>query len=245
MKQYKNTAEFYNGDDWAYCKAQVTEDRIKRHGALYCEHCGMLLTKSFNPKENNNRHAIVYHHKIYLNNSNVNDASISINPNNIAVLCWRCHNIEHNRFNGNAKAFERKVYIVTGPSCSGKTTFVRERLEEGDVVLDIDDLWETVSGQPRYTKPNALKLVIFNLWRNLKEQIAQGVGNWRNAYIIESLPIATDRKREAERYRTHNVELVTMEATKEECLNRLLANPNGRNIEAYTRYIDEYFEDLC
>lgn len=244
MKQYKNTADFYNGEDWQYCKMQVTEERLKRDGALYCEHCGRLLTKSFNPKENNNKRAIVYHHKKYLTNFNVNDASISINPNNIAVLCWSCHNIEHNRFNGTAaNQIEKKVYIITGASCSGKTTFVRERIQEGDIVYDIDDLWQMVSGLPRYTKPNALKPIIFNLRNEIKDQIAKGVGYWRNAFIIESLPIATDRKREVERYKAHNVELITMDVSKEECINRLRLNPQGRNIKDYEKYINDYFDD--
>lgn len=244
MKRYENTAQFYNSEDWALCKMQVTEERIKRDGGLYCEHCKRLLTKSFNPKENNNKRAIVYHHITYLNNFNLNDASIAINPDNIAVLCWSCHNIEHNRFNGSAaNVIEKKVYIITGASCSGKTTFVRERVQEGDIVLDIDDLWQIVSGQPRYVKPNALKPIIFNLRNEIKDQIARGVGTWRNAFIIESLPYATDRKREVERYKAHNVELITMEATREECLNRLIANPNGRNIKDYTNYINNYFDD--
>lgn len=244
MKRYENTAQFYNSEDWALCKMQVTEERIKRDGGLYCEHCKRLLTKSFNPKENNNKRAIVFHHITYLNNFNLNDASVAINPNNIAVLCWSCHNQEHNRFNGSAaNVIEKKVYIITGASCSGKTTFVKERVQEGDIVLDIDDLWQMVSGQPRYVKPNALKPLIFNLRNAIREQIAKGVGTWRNAFVIESLPYATDRKREIERYKAHNVELITMEATREECLNRLIANPNGRNIKDYTTYINEYFDD--
>ena len=77
----------------------------------------------------------------------------------------------------------------------------------------------------------------------LKEQIAKGAGTWRNAYIIESLPLATDRKREAEKYKAHNCEIITMEASREECLNRLYAMPNGRNIKAYEEYINSYFDD--
>jgi len=242
MKRFENTAQFYRSKEWEDCKAQVTMERLK-DGVIYCEYCGKVVYKSFNPNERNNSKAAVFHHKVYLNNVNVNDASISINPNNIAILHWQCHNEVHNRFNGSNNSIEKKVYLVTGASCSGKTTFVRERVQEGDIVLDIDDIWQTVSGQPRYVKPNALKPIIFNIRNTLKEQIAQGVGNWRNAYIIESLPIATDRKREVERYKAHNVEVVTMEATREECLNRLLANPQGRNIKDYTRYIEEYYED--
>lgn len=243
MRFYENTTQFYKGLDWEYCKAQVTQDRLK-NGGLYCEHCGKIILKSFNPNERNNKGAVVYHHIIHLTNENVNDASISINPANIAVLHWQCHNEVHNRFNGTAAVIERKVYIVTGAPLSGKTTFVRERMQEGDIVLDIDDLWQTISGMPRYVKPNALKPIVFNLRLAIKEQIAKGAGSWRNAYIIESLPIATDRKREVQRYRTHNCELITMDASKEECLARLHAFPNGRDVKAYEGYIEEYFETL-
>lgn len=242
MKTYDNTTQFYNGQDWANCKAQVTQERLKS-GALYCEHCGKIILKSFNPNAKNNKGAVVYHHKIYLTNQNVNDASISINPANIAILHWQCHNEVHGRFNGAAVAVERKVYLVTGAPLSGKTTFVRERMQEGDLVFDIDDLWQMLSGQERYIKPNTLKTMVFNLRLAVKEQIAKGAGGWRNAYIIESLPLATDRKREAERYKAHNTEIITMEASREECLNRLYTMPNGRDIKSYEEYINNYFDD--
>jgi len=136
MKQYQTTAQFYKSQDWADCKAQVTQARLK-DGALYCEHCGKVIVKNFNPAANNNAGAIVYHHKVYLNNYNVNDASISINPDNIAILHWQCHNEVHNRFNGVSTQPEKKVYLITGASCSGKTSFVKERVQPNDVVLDI------------------------------------------------------------------------------------------------------------
>jgi len=242
MKTYDNTAQFYRSQDWANCKAQVTNDRLK-DGVLYCEYCGKPIVKNFNPTANNNGGAVVYHHKIHLTNFNVNEAAISINPKNIMVVHWNCHNQIHERFNGQNTQVEKKVYIITGSSCSGKTTFVKERLQAGDVVLDIDDLWEMVSGQPRYTKPNQLKPLVFNLRQQLKDNIARGVGTWRNAYIIESLPYATDRAREVERYKAHNVELITMEATREECLDRLHANPAGRDIKAYEQFINDYYDN--
>jgi predicted kinase/DNA-directed RNA polymerase subunit RPC12/RpoP len=242
MRRYENTTQFYNGIDWANCKAQVINERFKDK-PIICEHCGKIILKTFNPNERNNKGAIVFHHIKELNNINVNDASISINPKNIMVVHWQCHNEIHNRFNGVAQKVERKVYLITGASCSGKTTFVRERVQEGDIVLDIDDIWETISGMPRYVKPNQLKPIVFNIRNTLKEQIAKGVGTWRNAFIIESLPIATDRKREAERYKAHNVELITMEATREECLQRLYSRPDGRNIKAYEEYINDYYDN--
>lgn len=240
MKHYQTTAQFYKSQDWADCKAQVTQARLKG-GALYCEHCGQVIVKSFNPNEKNNAGAIVYHHKVYLNNYNVNDASISINPDNIAILHWQCHNEVHNRFNGVSSQPEKKVYLITGASCSGKTTFVKEHIQANDVVLDIDDIWCMVSGQARYIKPACLKPIVFKVRDEIKELISKGAGMWRNAYIIESLPSPTDRNREAERYKAFNVEVITMAATEQECLERLHTNPSGRDIKAYEGYIKEYF----
>lgn len=243
MRHFDTTAAFYNSKEWGHCKLQVMEERKRADGAIVCADCGRVLVKTFNPNANNNKHAMVFHHEIELNNYNCNDASISLNPNLITILCWSDHNKRHNRFNGTAARIERKVYLVTGAPCSGKTTFVRERMQEGDLVFDIDDLWQMLSGQQRYIKPNTLKAVVFNTRLAIKEQIAKGGGSWRNAYIIESLPLATDRKREAERYKAHNCEIVTMEASREECLNRLYAMPNGRDVKAYEEYINNYFDD--
>ena len=243
MRYYENTAQFYRGSDWANCKAQVTQERLK-DGALYCEHCGKIILKTFNPNERNNRNAVVYHHIKELSNLNVNDATISINPKNIMIVHWQCHNEIHNRFNGIIQKVEKKVYLIVGAPCAGKTTWVRERVQEGDIVLDIDDLWQTLSGMPRYNKPKQLNPIIFNLRQEIKKNIAGGVGNWRNAYIIESKLYTTmDRKREIEKYKAHNVELIEMEATREECLQRLYSKPDGRNVKAYEEYINEFYDN--
>ena len=243
MRTYKSTYDFYRGEDWANCKTQVLQKRMKSDGSIICEHCGKPILKGFNPNANNNSGAIVFHHKIYLNNYNVNDASISINPDNIQIVHWRCHNEIHERFgfgSGNNQA-EKKVYLITGAACSGKTSWVKERTHENDLIIDIDDIWQCISGQPRYTKPNALKPIVFKIRDELKGLVARGTGTWHNAFIIESLPSKQDREREADKYRAFNVEIITMDATQDECLQRLHSNPNGRNIKDYEGYIKDYY----
>lgn len=240
MRTYTTTAQFYRGPDWEACKQEVLQQRARADGALICEHCGQLIVKGFNPKANNNAGAVVFHHKTFLTNYNVNDAAVSINPDNIALLHWSCHNEVHQRF-GFGGMPEKKVYLVTGPPLSGKTTWARERMAGNDLLLDIDDIWQTISGQARYIKPNAVKPLVFAVRDELKALIGRGAGTWRNAFIIESLPAQTDRQRETERYKAHNVEVVTMQATEQECLDRLHRDPNGRNVTDYELYIREYF----
>lgn len=243
MKHYNNLKDFYNGDDWAMCKQQVLNDRITSDGKVICEHCNKEITKDFNPNKRNNRNAIVYHHKIELNVANVNDASISINPENIATLHWQCHNEVHNRFigsNGNNLP-TKKVYLVTGPSCSGKTTFVKERATDGDIVVDIDDIWEFVTRGKRYYKPKWAQSIVFAIRDAMIDKIITTKlnGTWYNAFVIESLPFGTDRNERASQLQA---EVIEMDATEEECLQRLYENPNGRNIRDYEKYIKDYFK---
>lgn len=241
MRYFDNLPQFYGSKEWEQCKAQVLNERIRTDGTIICEHCGQPILKSFNGQANNNKGAMVFHHKIYLNSLNVNDASISINPSNIQILHWKCHNEIHERFIGLNTRPEKKVYIITGAPCSGKTSFVKERLQANDLILDIDDIWEMVSGQPRYVKPNSLKPIVFQLRDDFKGMISRGTGTWRNAYIIESLPSPSDRNREADRYRAFNVEIITMDTSEAECIQRLHNDPKGRNVKDYEGYIKDYY----
>ena len=245
MRHFETTSQFYRSKEWEYCKQQVIQRELEKStdGVIRCGLCGEPIVKGFNPSERNNKGAIVFHHKIYLNNFNVNDASISINPDNIMVLHWSCHNEIHKRFGQGqvGNRVEKKVYLVTGASCSGKTTFVHDRMQEGDIVLDIDDIWEMVSGQARYIKPQSLKPIVFSIRDEIKGMIARGLGSWRNAFIIEGLPNAMERRKEADRYKAHNVEVVTMDTGEDECLARLNINPQGRDLKTYEGYIKEYF----
>ena len=239
MRKYSTLASFYAGDDWSECKAAVLSKRIKG-GAIYCEHCGEIILKDFNPRERNNAGAMVFHHKRpLLTVADANNAAISINENNIAILHWQCHNIVHNRFTGQNTQPEQKVYLITGAPCSGKTTFARERMQAGDVIVDIDDIWQQISGQPRYVKPNSLKPIVFKTRDEQEEQVRIRSGTWRNAFIIKSLPLPMERTRAAERF---GAELITLETTKEECLERLRKKPNGRNVADYEKFINNYFD---
>lgn len=237
MLNYTTLASFYASDAWAACKAQTLKQRM-RGGAVYCEHCGELILKDFNPKAKNNAGAMVFHHKIILTLANVNNADISINPSNIAILHWNCHNIVHSRFTGQNTQPEQKVYLITGAPCSGKTTFARERMQAGDLIIDIDDIWQQISGRPRYEKPSSLKPLVFATRDAQEDLVRTRAGTWRNAFIIKSLPLAMDRRRAAEKL---GAEVITIDATKEECLERLRKNPNGRNIAEYEGHIEKYF----
>ena len=209
--------KFYNSKPWRDLAYKL---KIQANGK--CNGCGdtVLDTKY-----------LIAHHKIELNEGNIYNPEVTLNPDNIEVLCHDCHNKKHRRFGGDRN---KQVYIVYGPPLSGKNTFVTERAEYGDLILDIDELWKAVSLQDKYIKPNNLRFNIFKLRDELLDQIKTRYGNWYNACIISGLPEKYERERLAKEL---GAEMIYIEATKEECKERAVGRPSE-----WLRYIDEWFD---
>ena len=79
MKKPKVLHNFYKSPAWLAAR----ELKIVSVNSL-CERCGQL--------------GIEVHHKERLTVENVNDSSVSLNQDNLELLCRECHNQEHVRF---------------------------------------------------------------------------------------------------------------------------------------------------
>ena len=170
-------SSFYRSKPWVDLMAVI---RLERGNI--CEHCGKPIVKKYDA---------IGHHKIELTEENVEDANIALNPDNIMLVHHRCHNIIHNKLGINAK----QIYLVYGSPCSGKTTYVKENMNAGDLIIDMDNIWQCISGQQRYSKPNRLKGVAFMVRDNLIDAVRVRRGNWLNAYIIGGYPLIGERER--------------------------------------------------
>lgn len=222
--------DFYRQARWIKLRKYLMNERVNAEGLLLCENCGKAILKDYDA---------ILHHKTELTPQNVNDEAIAYNPDNLAFVHARCHNEIHNRFGGRMKTWQRKVYYVYGAPCSGKSTFVKENMQVGDLVLDIDRIWSALSGQPSYTKPSELKAVVFNTRNVIFDNIKTRAGNWQQAFVIEGGALIGDRMRRIE---TLGAESIFIDATIEECFTRLHANPNGRDIGAWEEYIRDWFQ---
>ena len=215
---------FYRSKEFTNLRTLLINERTTDY--LYCEHCGKPILKAYD---------CIAHHTIYLTEQNYTDANISLNPDLIQLVHHRCHNKIHNKLGYS----NREVYLVYGSPLSGKSSYVNEVLEPGDLVIDIDNIWQCVSGQDRYIKPNRLKSVVFSVRDNLLESVKYRRGKWNTAYVIQSLPFKNDRERLADEL---GAKLIHIDTNKETCLKRLFDNNDGRDIEEWERYIEEYFE---
>lgn len=216
---------FYRSNEWRSFREVVINERTKEDGFIYDEVTNKPI---LNPYD------IILHHKIELTEENVNDRMISLNPDNIMVVSHKTHNKIHNKLGYSM----RQVYLVYGSPLSGKTSWVNENASEGDLIIDMDSIWQCVSGCKRYVKPPRLKSIVFKVRDMLIESVKYRYGKWNAAYIIGTYGYAAERER---LIKDLSAREIFIDVPKEECLRRLHADPD-RNCEEYEKYIDEWFE---
>ncbi len=218
-------ANFYTSKAWTTFRAQLMQERTNEDGLIVCEHCGKPILKKYD---------CIAHHKIELTEENVNDARIALNPENVALIHLRCHNEEHERFSG----FRQQIFIVYGSPCAGKNTYVRMNAHKDDLILDMDAIYRAVSLCEIHEKPKRLTPVAFAIRDAIIETIRIRRGMWRNAWILTT-KTGLELTREAERL---GARLIHIDTEKAECMRRLAEHPNGRDVKAWTGYIEDYFE---
>lgn len=216
--------DFYRSDKWEKLLVVIKSERVDAEGNIICERCGKPIVRAYD---------CIGHHKIELTEENYIDASISLNPDNIALVHHKCHNKIHNKLSYSA----RQVFVVYGSPLSGKTTYVKEIAEEGDLIVDMDSIWQCISGCDRYVKPNRLKSVAFSVRDNLLEAVKYRKGKWLNAYVIGGYPFKAERERVSSVLGAREILIST---TKEECLQRLY-NSEDRNTEEWEKYINDWW----
>lgn len=226
---FTSLPQFYNSDAWRIFRMNLILERTKPDGVLYCEHSGKPLVNAYD---------VVAHHIVPLTMSNVNDFNVSLNPENVMIVSQSAHNEIHKRFGYCA---ERKVYYVFGAPCSGKTTFVKSIKGNSDIVLDMDSIWQCITGE-RYEKPNALKTNAFILRDCMTDMIRTRAGKWERAFVIEGGARKSDRTRKIELL---GAEPIYIDTDKETCLLRLASDDKRTEAQKaeWTKYIDEWFED--
>ena len=223
---FNNLHEFYRSSEWVKLLQVLKGERMNDNGDIICEYCGKPIVKAYD---------LIGHHKQELTEENVHDYSISLNPDNIMFCHHRCHNYIHDKFGYS----HRQVYLVYGAPLSGKSKWIRENMCEGDLVVNIDDIWECVSGLKRYNKPNRLKSVVFKVRDTLIESVKYRQGKWNNAFICGGYSLQSERERLCKELGAREV---FIDVPKSECYARLELCDCIEDKDEFKKYIDEWFE---
>ncbi|URZ06478.1 HNH endonuclease [Clostridium felsineum] len=228
MAKYSILQNFYASSKWRSLRFNLIMERSNSKGIVICEKCKKPILKPID---------VHGHHKIELTPENVNDYSISLNPDNIELICHECHDKEHHRFGYRPS---KRVYLVYGPPMSGKSTFVKENMERGDLVIDMDKLYKAISLQSNYDKPDNLLMNVIGVRNLLIDNVKTRYGKWYNAWIVGGYADKYKREMTADAL---GAELVYMDVSKEECYSRLKQDEERQyRIKEWQEYIDRWFQ---
>ena len=211
------TQKFYKSKEWETFRKVIIAERTEEDGFVRCAECGQPILKKYD---------LIIHHIDELSEANVFDANVALNPDKVVCVHFKCHNKIHERFGFNKTGGRRfnpqkKVFIVYGSPCSGKTTWVNEVATGQDIIVDLDSIYECISNLPRYSKTDNIKGVAFEVRNKLYDVIKYRSGAWRNAYVLTTGARSGDRERLKQRIGAD--ECILIDTPKEVCLERAKA----------------------
>lgn len=129
------------------------------------------------------------------------------------------------------------VYLVYGPPCSGKTHYIKEHMQDGDIVCEVDDIYAAISGNDPHDADLYAHEVALELRQYLLDIIRDRRGGWRNAYVPSIANTPEKVKADAERINAD--EIICIDTPYEVCMERAKDRPFG-----FQFLIDEWFSEV-
>ena len=243
--------DFYRSQAWRKARQAYIDQRMAIDGGL-CELC-------------QTERGTEGHHKIFLRPENIDDESITLNPENFQLLCYGCHQLEHEAArrtaqlvakqrdgkkgvllggsyyyddDGNIKPFV--AHLVWGPPGAGKTTYVREHMQQGDVVIDLDLIGRALSMADKTDVPRNVERIAYDIRDFLYEKIAARKLDAKEVWVIAGVP---KKKQRHELIKKLNAEATFIGASFRECYDHILHDDERKDKALQLAIIEKWFKD--
>ncbi len=243
--------QFYRSQAWQRARGAYIDEREAVDGGL-CELCEEVPGTEV-------------HHKIFLRPENIHDENITLNPENFKLLCFECHQREHEAARrlaqlaakqrdskkgvllngsyyyddeGNIQPF--RVYVVWGAPGSGKTTYVRKHMQSGDIVVDLDLIGRALSMTDKTDVPRNVERIAYDIRDYLYTRIAQRDIDAKRVWVVAGLP---KRKQRQQIATDLNAELIYIDSKFVECYSHILHDDERKDKALQLAIIEKWFRD--
>ena len=164
---------------------------------------------------------------------------------NLQTICFQCHQekrAKEAQMAAKGQSYDdtsSNVFLVYGPPAGGKATYVRGKASYGDVILSLDRMFVSLTGLPKYEKPDAIlpyAQVAYDAVMALLCKTTHGLGS---AWVMGSYP-KKDFRESIARYL--GADIVLCSASPDECKRRIRKD-DSRVIRAsaWDLLIDKWF----
>lgn len=129
------------------------------------------------------------------------------------------------------------IYLIYGPPCGGKSTYITNHMKRGDLVCDVDLLFAAISNQDLHNADLYIHEIALQLKENLLDIIKNRQGTWNDAYVVSLAN--TPQKLEKAMKRINADQCVFMNTPYQVCLER--AEKRGEPF-LFSMLIHEWFQ---
>lgn len=133
-----------------------------------------------------------------------------------------------------------KVSIVWGAPASGKTTYVRNHMQDGDLVVDLDLIKQSLSMQGKTETGDNFLNIALSIREHIYELIEyREVINTNHVWVIAGLPKRDDREYLFNRLQAD--EIIQIKATKKECIVHADSDDERKDKRIQHKIIHKWF----
>ena len=158
---------------------------------------------------------------------------------NWQAICLPCHKAKTGRESArimtqSTRRFLCPVTLVAGPPGSGKSRYVEEHMQWGDLVYDFDTIMVALTNQPMYDRPEPVTAIALHMRDALIDRLTR-TNTVHRAWIIDSAPTKAQRQP----YITLGATPVVLAVPAHECVARIAADPRRSDHVNHWRAIIE------
>ncbi len=146
------------------------------------------------------------------------------------------------KFDGEGNLLPMGVNIVWGSPASGKTTYVKKHMEEGDMVVDLDLIKQSISLKTKTECNDNLLSTAIMIREMLYDLIRKREVDCNNVWVVAGLP--KQEERDALETHVRATQIIFIEATQEECIARAMNDNERKDKAKQLEVIEKWFKQF-